>query len=93
MTETMTTGAIIVLKAQVRVKEKGGGLAHALTVYSPDLTPLFTGTGITVSQHQSCGDEGSPKAMCYIHVGSTFLLQKLILTFPIHNIIISTLSF
>ena len=46
-------GAVaIVLKAQViqvGVMEEGGGLATALTVYSPDLTPVFSGTDMTAS--------------------------------------------
>ena len=46
--ETMMAGAVvIVLKAQVMymvVMEVGGGLATALIVCSPALTPIFTGS-------------------------------------------------
>ena len=53
MTETMIVGAVVIaLKAQVMqvgVMEEGGGLTHALTVCSPDLIPIITGTDITAS--------------------------------------------
>ena len=53
MTETMIAGAVvIVLKTQVMqvgVTEVDGGLIRALTVCSPDLIPIFTGTDITAS--------------------------------------------
>ena len=52
-TETMMAGVVvIVLKAQVMymvVMEVDGGLATALIVYSPALTPIFTGTDIAAS--------------------------------------------
>ena len=53
MKEIMIAGAVvIVLKAQVMymgVMGADGGLATALIVYSPVLTPIFTGTDITAS--------------------------------------------
>ena len=53
MTEIMIAGAVVIaLKAQVTelgATEGDGGLTRALTVCSPDLIPIFTGTDITAS--------------------------------------------
>ena len=52
-TEIMIAGVVvIVLKVQVMymgVMEADGGLATALIVYSPDLTPIFSGVDLTAS--------------------------------------------
>ena len=45
-TETMIAEAVVIV---LILMEEGGGLATALIVYSPDLTPMFTGADTTAS--------------------------------------------